>query len=42
MNLEKGNARRDELQEQTAEVLAGAPRTTTDAYDQAGEALKSN
>jgi hypothetical protein len=41
MDLERGRARRDELQEQTAEVLAAAPRTTTAAYDQAGEALKN-
>lgn len=42
MDLEQGRARRDELQEQTAEVLAAAPRTTMTAYNRAGEALQNN
>lgn len=42
MDLAQGSVRRDELQEQTAEVLAAAPRTTAVAYYRAGKALKNN
>ena len=42
MDPEQGRARRDELQERSAEVLAAAPRTTMTAYDRAREALQNN
>lgn len=42
MDLDQGRTRRDELQQQSAEVLAAAPRTTMTAYDRAREALQNN